>query len=84
MQTNAVQEFMKKSRQFYTVKEFAALLKTHPQTIYEDIRVGRVNAFRVGAGKRSHWRIPSSEISRMALFDLNEVVDGLVKQKQRA
>ena len=62
---------------FYSIKEFAELLKMHPKTIWRGIRYGRIQAFRVGQGKRAAYRIPASETTRMAMFDLNEFLKGM-------
>lgn len=60
--------------EFFTVYEFAKLLKVHHQTIRTAIRKGKIRAFRVTPGNKSSWRIHKSEIERMAQFDLNEIV----------
>ncbi len=60
---------------FLSIDEFAALLKIHPNTVRNGIKYGRINAFRVGKGKRSMFRIPKSEIHRMAVFDLKDYND---------
>lgn len=60
-----------------TVEEFAKLLKVTPQTIRKAINVGRIQAFRVGPGKKSPYRIYQSEIERITLMSLEETVKGL-------
>ena len=48
---------MKKNLKFYTVNELAEVLRVHPTTIYQSIRCGRIQAFRVGPGKKAPLRI---------------------------
>lgn len=62
-----------------TVEEFANKLKVHPHTVRSAIKKGHISAFRVNTGSRSPFRIPSSEIYRMAEVNLEEVIKGLTK-----
>jgi excisionase family DNA binding protein len=62
-------------RAFYSIKEFANELMVHHNTIRNAIKCGRINAFRVGKGKRSMFRIAASEIDRMALIDITTYKD---------
>lgn len=68
-----------KEESFMTIKEFAATLKVHPNTIRRAIKNGRINGFKVGIGSRSSYRIPKSEINRMALFDLEKIISQTTK-----
>lgn len=54
--------------QFYTVEEFAKILKVCTRTVLKDIKRGRVNAVRSGGGKNSPFRIPVSEIERLMIM----------------
>lgn len=65
---------------FLTVKEFAILIKVHPNTVRRSIKDGRINAFKVGIGKRSPARIARSEVNRLALMDLEKMVRVFVKE----
>lgn len=60
---------------FFSIKEFANLLRIHPNTVRNSIKSGKIQAFKVGFGKRSVYRIPASEINRMALYDINKLKD---------
>ncbi len=66
---------------FVSIKEFAAILGVHPDTIRRSIRRGRINALRVGGGKRSVFRIPKSETNRMAVCDLEKIIDHLIEKR---
>lgn len=60
---------------FLTVQEFADLMRLNYHTITRSIKNGRINAFRVGVGKKSPFRIPRSEIYRIAACDLNVLIE---------
>ena len=66
---------------FVSIKEFAALLGVHPDTIRRSIRRGRINAIRVGGGKRSVYRIPKTETNRMAVCDLEYLISKEVEKR---
>lgn len=68
-------------KDFLTIKEFAAKLRIHPNTVRNSIRSGRLNAFRIGHGARASYRISASEINRIALFDLEHMVNKIVEMK---
>jgi excisionase family DNA binding protein len=53
--------------EFYTIKEFAKLLKVTPETVRRAIRAGKILALKFGDGKTSSWRIPRIQLDRMAL-----------------
>jgi excisionase family DNA binding protein len=52
--------------EFYTVKEFAKLLKMNPETIRKAIRAKKIIALKPGGGQTSSLRIPRVELNRMA------------------
>lgn len=74
---------MKKKLDFFTVPELAAVFKVHNNTIYNSIRCGRIQAFRVGSGKRGSWRIYKTEIERMAAFDAKKMIDDIVEKETK-
>ena len=57
---------------FLTVEEFAAKVKLHPTTIRKAIRLGRIYAARIGAGKRTRYRIAESELERLQIQGMCE------------
>lgn len=67
--------------EFYTIKEFSSRLKIHPSTVRRAIKRGRIQAIKAGAGNRPLYRIPSSEIDRIALFDLREMMKKMIKEE---
>lgn len=60
---------------FYNVEEFAKLLRVHPNTVRKGIKKGRIQAFRVGEGLRSSFRISSIEAQRLAEVDMMKVIE---------
>ena len=67
--------------EFLTIEEFSILLRVHPQTVRRAIKKGRIHALRIGIGVRSSFRIPRSEIQRIALFDLEIIVNQLIDKR---
>jgi excisionase family DNA binding protein len=66
------------NKDFYSIKEFAIILDVHPDTIRRSIKNGRINAFRAGSSSRGVFRIPHSEIHRMATIDLKQVLKQMI------
>ena len=60
--------------EYISIKEFAKAANVHPSTIRRAIKAGRIQAFRIGPGKRSVFRIATSEFGRMRWCDLQEVI----------
>lgn len=73
---------MENNTAFYTITEFAKILKVHPNTIRNGIKTGRIQAFRVGKGVKSSFRIPTSEINRMSTLDLERVLNNMIKDQK--
>jgi excisionase family DNA binding protein len=69
-------------KEFLSVKEFASLVGVHYNTVIRSIRHGRINALRIGYGKKAAFRIPRSEIHRIALFDLENMVSRIIEEKR--
>ncbi len=57
---------MDHTKAFYSIGEFASLMGVCWRTIYRAIKQGHINAFRISGGEKSAFRIPSSEIQRLA------------------
>jgi excisionase family DNA binding protein len=72
-----------KEKPFYTVQEFADYIGVHYNTIYNGIRKGHIEAFKVGRGKNAIYRIAHSEINRLGIFHLDVIIDKIVEQKLR-
>lgn len=70
-----------KENDFLSVKEFANKLGIHPNTVRRSIKSGRISAFKVGGGKRSIYRIAKSEVQRMALFDMQEMIKQILEKE---
>ena len=61
------------NKAYLSVKEISKLLSVHPNTIRNAIHNGKISSIRLGEGKSSAYRIPRSEIDRLALADLKEI-----------
>ncbi len=72
-----------KNNEFLTVNEFAELIGCHPNTIRNMIRTGRLSAFRTGNGERASYRISRSETQRLAIVDLDKVVNNLIEERSK-
>lgn len=72
------------SPDFLSIKEFAILLRVHANTIRRGIKSGRIHAIRLGNGSHSVYRIPRTEINRMAFDDLEKVINLLIDKKMIA
>ncbi len=70
-------------KEFYSVSDMAKLLDVNRQTIQTAIRFGRIQAFRVGIGKRSPYRIHHTEIERIQKIDFENVVNNLKDLMQK-
>ena len=57
------------SQEFYTVAEFAQLLRVSESTVRNYIRKGYIKAIKFGTERRATVRIPKSEIE--ALYHIN-------------
>jgi excisionase family DNA binding protein len=69
-------------KDFYSVKEFSEKLCVSTHTIRRAIKNGRISALRAGSTKNSTLRIPHSEISRMGIVDMEEMIKKLIKEHQ--
>lgn len=72
---------MNEVKNFFTVYEFAEKIRVHPNTIRRAIQKGRIQAFRVGIGSRSSYRIPNTEVERLCELDMSKLIEKIVEQK---
>ena len=70
------------AKEFYSIKEFAYILDVHPNTIRRAIKSGRISALRIGNQFRPIYRIARSEISRMAEFDLELILERILESRK--
>lgn len=71
------------SCEYLSPKEFACLIGVHYNTVVRAIKSGRLCAIRIGKGKRACMRISKSEINRIALFDMKEMVDKIIGEREK-
>jgi excisionase family DNA binding protein len=53
-------------------------MKMHPNTIRRAIKNGRISAFKLGAGNKASYRIPRSEIDRLAVCDMTLIINQMI------
>jgi excisionase family DNA binding protein len=63
---------------YLTINEMAAIMKMHPNTIRRAIKNGRISAFKLGAGNKASYRIPRSEIDRLAVCDMTLIINQMI------
>lgn len=66
---------------FFTIKEFAGKIGVHPNTVRRAVKSGRIGAFKVGSGKKSPYRIAKTEVNRMALFDMEQMIERIIEKR---
>ncbi len=67
--------------EYLSVKEFASKMRLHYNTVLRAIKTGKLNAVRIGSGKKAAYRIASSETNRIALCDLEQLVSKIIEEK---
>lgn len=70
-------------QEFLSAKEFAALIGVHYNTVIRAIKSRKLNAFRINASTKSSYRIPRTEIHRIALFDLEGLITKIIEEKNK-
>lgn len=66
---------------FLSIKEFANELGVHHTTIRRCIARGRISAIRVGGIKKSIYRIPRTELQRLAIKDLEYIIEKIIEKR---
>lgn len=67
---------------FFSVLEFAKILKVSRQTVIKMIKSGRIVALRLTGAKKSPYRIKSSEIERVQIMELDKIIKKNSKDNQ--
>lgn len=70
-----------RTKDFYTIQEFSDYLGCSYKTIYNGIRNGHIVAFKVGKGRGAHYRIAHTEIQRMGLFNMEDILGEMIDRK---
>lgn len=58
---------------YYTIKEFAALVKVHPNTIRRAIKFENIMVIKLNKKKKCSYRIPATELDRIVAFQREEI-----------
>jgi len=72
---------MNNQNDFLSIKEFASKVKVHPNTVRRSIKSGRLSAFKIGSGPRAHYRIAASEVNRIALIDMEDMIRRIIEKR---
>jgi excisionase family DNA binding protein len=72
-----------KQLDFLSIKEFAKLLRVHPNTIRNAIKRGRISAFKVGGGKKGNYRIANTELSRVMILDMEKFIEKMIEERMK-
>jgi excisionase family DNA binding protein len=67
--------------EFISIKEFANKIGAHPNTIRRAIKKGRISACDIGTGGKHIYRIARTEIDRIALLNLKNIIEKMVEEK---
>lgn len=67
---------------FVSIKEFAGIVGVHPNTVRRSIKRGRISAFKIGSGKKSIYRIARTEINRLSLCDMEEMIEKIIEKRK--
>lgn len=67
---------------FLSIKEFAAELGVHHMTVRRCIARGRITAIQVSGVKKSIYRIPRSELQRLAVKDLEDIIEKVIERRK--
>jgi excisionase family DNA binding protein len=70
------------NKDFYSVKEFAEKVGVSTDTIRRALKNGRISFFRVGGSLKSTIRIAHSEIQRLSVVELGNIVKKMAKEKK--
>lgn len=62
---------------FYSVKEFAEILKVHPNKIRKMIKDKRLHPINTGSLEKPNYRIPDTDLLRLLSESFNEEKDEL-------
>lgn len=72
---------MEHKKDFYSINEFAKILGVHPNTIRRSVKNGRIGSLKIGNSDRPFYRIPASEIDRIALFNMEEMIEKIIEKR---
>lgn len=67
---------------FLSINDFAKILKIHPNTVRRQIKKGKINIIKFGSEKKPLYRIPKSEIERLAFFTMKDVVKKIMEEEK--
>lgn len=65
---------------FYTIDQFADILNLHRNTVLKYVNMGFISSIRIGSSSRT-YRIPKSEIERIAEFSLEKIIENEIKKR---
>ena len=69
------------NKDFYSVIEFSKRLGIHPNTVRRSIEKGRIQAINFGTENKKLYRIPKSEIERIALVNMEDIIEKIIEKR---
>lgn len=67
--------------EFLSINQFALKVQVHPNTIRRAIVRGKISAIKLCTGKKILYRIPKSELDRIALCNLEEIIEKIIEKR---
>lgn len=68
--------------EYLSIIEFSKKLHVHPNTIRRLIKKGRIQALKLCSGKKCTYRIAESEVGRIAMFDLEDMIEKIIENRE--
>jgi len=68
------------NKEFLSVSEFAKIVNLDSRTIRKSIKDGRISALKFGGDLRCHYRIPKSELERLAKCNMRDILKKINKE----
>lgn len=72
---------MEIQEEYLSIKEFAAMMHMHYNTIMRAVKNGRIQSIRISCSKKAAHRIPRSEANRLGILELDKLIEKKVEER---